>query len=439
MKKTGAVLLLLIALQFLFAQAEPKPKLLAGPVVGSVTKNSARVWIAYRGKGQNMLILGDTAEKKVYYPTNVNYITNNKGDIALTMDFTGLKPDRVYNILVSIDGWGANARYYFRTQADTTVKDFNFLLGSCALMLPGVGRTVFPGAATWIFHRMKQKQSDFMVWLGDDVYYLGKDYKSYEGMFDLNIRLRKSFRKYRTFLASQPHYAIWDDHDYGPNDCGKEYSLKDSSLKVFKGMWPNTYPEGVQFNGNYFNFRYYDAEFFMTDDRYHRDVSGDTAGAFLGETQMIWLKSKLMMSDASFKFIAIGSQVLNDNNFGESYSEYPVERAELLDFISKNNIKGVIFLTGDKHYSELSKREWNGYPFYDFTCSPLTTPPLPRRLLGAYHNGNRVKHFDYGRRNFGRISFSGNTGNRNMKIEIIGRGGYKKREITLNQNELMKK
>lgn len=98
-----------------------------------------------------MLILGDTAEKKVYYPTNVNYITNNKGDIALTMDFTGLKPDRVYNILVSIDGWGANARYYFRTQADTTVKDFNFLLGSCALMLPGVGRTVFPGAATWIF------------------------------------------------------------------------------------------------------------------------------------------------------------------------------------------------------------------------------------------------------------------------------------------------
>lgn len=108
---------------------------------------------------------------------------------------------------------------------------------------------------------MKQKQSDFMVWLGDDVYYLGKDYKSYEGMFDLNIRLRKSFRKYRTFLASQPHYAIWDDHDYGPNDCGKEYSLKDSSLKVFKGMWPNTYPEGVQFNGNYFNFRYYDAEF----------------------------------------------------------------------------------------------------------------------------------------------------------------------------------
>ena len=50
---------------------------------------------------------------------------------------------------------------------------------------------------------MKQKKSDFMVWLGDDVYYFKKDYSSYDGMFNLNLRLRKNFRKYRDFLASQ--------------------------------------------------------------------------------------------------------------------------------------------------------------------------------------------------------------------------------------------
>jgi len=438
-KKTGALFCFLGIAGLLFAQTVVKPKFIAGPVVGSVTKNSARVWIAYRGNGQNALILGDTAEKKVYYPTNVSYITNSKGDVALTMDFTGLKPAHTYNILVSIDGWGANARYYFTTQADTAVKDFNFILGSCALQIPGVARAVFPGGTGWIFYRMKKKKSDFMVWLGDDVYYLGKNYRSYDGMFDLNVRVRKGFKKYRDFLGSQPSYAIWDDHDYGPNDCGREYALKDSSLKVFKGMWPNTYPTGEKFKGNYFNFRYYDAEFFMTDDRYYRDASGDSSGDFFGETQLIWLKNKLLMSDAAFKFVAIGSQVLNDNNFGESYADYSRERKELLDFISKNNIKGVVFLTGDKHYSELSKREWNGYPFYDFTCSPLTFPPLPRRLLGAYHNSYRVKHFDYPRRNFGRISFNGAAGNRNMKIEIFGRGGYKKREIVLNENDLMRK
>ena len=145
------------------------------------------------------------------------------------------------------------------------------------------------------------------------------------------------------------------------------------------------------------------------------------------------------MSDASFKFVAIGSQVLNDNHFGESYAEFMKERNELLDFVADNNIKGVVFLTGDKHYSELSKREWKGYPMYDFTCSPLTFPPLPRRLLGAYKNGNRVPHSDYGKRNFGRISFRGKKGNREMMLEVFSRSGRQRRCIVMNENDLMKK
>ena len=114
----------------------------------------------------------------------------------------------------------------------------------------------------------------------------------------------------------------------------------------------------------------------MTDDRYYRAPKGDTSGDFLGETQMVWLKNKLLMSDATFKFICIGSQVLNDNNFGESYADYPRERNDLFDFIARNNIKGVIFLTGDKHYAEICKRDWHGYPLYDFTSSPYYKPTL---------------------------------------------------------------
>ena len=71
---------------------------------------------------------------------------------------------------------------------------------------------------------------------------------------------------------------------------------------------------------------------------------GDTNGTMLGETQLVWLKNKLLMSDAAFKFICLGSTVLNENNMvGESYTQYPKERSELLDFIADNNIKGVVF------------------------------------------------------------------------------------------------
>ncbi len=387
MKKFTPFIAMLLLLGSINAQTAEKARLIAGPVIGAVTKSTAKIWIAYRGKGQNALILGDTSEKRVYYPNRVSYIADKKGDVALTMDFTGLKPDHRYNVIISIEGWGANAKYSFKTPADTPVKDFSFLLGSCALLNTDASRIFFPGGSNWIFYRMKKHAGDFMVWLGDNIYYIyKKQYSSYEHMFKRQLDTRKYYRKfYRDFLANQPNYAIWDDHDYGPNDSDRRFGLKDSSMKVFKGFWPNEYPGQDNFKGNYFNFRYYDAEFFMTDDRYYRAPKGDTTGDFLGETQMVWLKNKLLMSDATFKFICIGSQVLNDNNFGESYADYPKERNDLFDFIAKNNIKGVIFLTGDKHYAEICKRDWHGYPLYDFTSSPITSPPLPRRIFHAYY------------------------------------------------------
>lgn len=441
MKKTILLLFILLASHILFAQKEEKPRLIAGPMIGAVTKNTAKIWIAYRGKGRNMLILGDTAEKRVYYPTNYSYISNKKGEIALTMDFAGLKPDHKYNVIISIDGWGANAKYSFTTPADTAVKDFSFLLGSCALMNTDPTRIFFPAGSNWIFYRMKKKKGDFMLWLGDNIYYIyPKQWSSYEHMFKRQLDIRKFYRKfYRDFLACEPNYAIWDDHDFGPNDSDSSFALKDTSLKVFQGFWPNTYADQDKFRGTYFNFRQYDAEFFMTDDRLYRGFPKDTNSSFLGETQLVWLKNKLLMSDAPFKFICIGSQVLNDNNFGESYAQHSRERNDLFDFIAKNNIKGVIFLTGDKHYAEICRRDWNGYPLIDFTSSPLTSPPTPRRLLHAYYNRWRIKGTDFARKNFGKIWITGPVGNRTANLEIYGRGGYKKREWSINQNELSRK
>ena len=440
MKKTTLLLFILAVVHLLSAQKEEKPRLIAGPVIGAVTKNSAKIWIAYHGTGRNMLILGDTAEKRVYYPTNYSYIANKKNEVALTMDFTGLKPGHTYNVIISIDGWGANARYSFKTPKDSALKDFNFLVGSCALMNIDPTRIFFPAGSNWIFYRMKKEKGDFMVWLGDNVYYIyPKQWSSYEGMFKRQLDIRKYYRKfYRDFLAAQPNYAIWDDHDFGPNDSDSTFALKDSSLKVFKGFWPNAYPDQDKFKGNYFNFKQYDAEFFMTDDRFYRATPGDTNASCLGETQMVWLKNKLLISDAAFKFICIGSQVLNDNNFGESYADYRRERNELFDFIANNNIKGVIFLTGDKHYAEICKRNWHGYPLYDFTSSPLTSPPLPRRLFHAYKNQWRIKGTDYAKKNFGKIWINGPVGNRTATLAIYGRGGGKKRTLSINQNDLQR-
>ena len=351
------VLMLLALPEIAFSQ-NTSPTLTAGPFVGAVTTTSAKVWIGYQGSGPFTVTLRDRADNNITSPTATSKIGDRDGDTSMILDFSGLKAGHSYQVAYSLMAKNAPV-CSFTAQTEAPVRDMNFLFGSCAYMTTGFLKIVFPGAEVRIFRHMTNTKSDFMVWLGDNIYYIMKDYRSYHNMFRRQMDIRHHFSTLQTFLATQPNYAIWDDHDYGWNDADRTFPLKDTALKVFRGFWPNNYENDVK--QTYFTFRYADAEFFMTDGRWWRNPPGDTAGDFLGPEQLSWLKNKLSKSDATFKFICMGSQILNDNEHGESYAHYPKERNELLNYIVDNNIKGVIFLTGDKHYAELSKRDWRGW------------------------------------------------------------------------------
>lgn len=404
-------------------------------MAGSITTNSAKVWLGFKTNGKQYLVITDTTSKRVFFPSKIDGIANKKGVQSVVANFDNLEADRTYFVYATVENGLNKVVTTFKTLKDTNTADISFTLGSCALMKPGFWRGLAPGVAGSIFKYMEAEKPDFMLWLGDNTYYLFNDNKSFENMFERNMQMRAKFKHLKSFLSAVPQYAIWDDHDFGPNDAGKDWRLKDTALTIFKHFWPNDYPTQEAFNGNYFSYRYYDTEFFMLDDRYFRDKPCDTC-AFLGETQIIWLKNKLMQSNATFKFIVIGTQLLNTNNFGESYDQYKNEQTGLVDFITQNNINGVLFLTGDKHYSEICKREINGYPIHDITCSPLTSPPLPRRLLGAYKNNDRIEGSDYAKNNFGKISITGNAENRVCNIEFYNRRGKLKRTFAVPANTL---
>lgn len=430
------VLILLTLPELAFSQTSNAPILTAGPFVGSVTTTSAKIWIGYKGSGPYTVTLTDTIDQTVSNPVSTQKIGDLTGDTSLILDYSGLKAGHHYRVSYTLSAKNA-PDCTFTTQTDASVKDLDFLVGSCALLTTGFWRAFFPGADVSIYRQMAKTKTEFMVWLGDNVYYLGKDYKTYNNMFRRTLETRTKFKLMNRFLAAQPNYAIWDDHDYGWNDADKNFPAKDSALKVFRGFWPNTYENNVK--ETYFTFRYNDAEFFMTDGRWFRDAPGDTAGAFLGEEQLQWLKTKLLKSDATFKFVCIGSQVLNDNQHGESYAHYPRERNKLLDYIVDNDIKGVIFLTGDKHYSELTKRDWRGYPLYDFTSSPISSPVIPRMLLHGYDNPRSIKGTVLYAKNFGRIKITGPAGNRECKLAIYGKRGKLKWDYTIKSDELKRK
>jgi len=84
---------------------------------------------------------------------------------------------------------------------------------------------------------------------------------------------------------------------------------------------------------------------------------------------------------------------------------FPEERDGILKRIEKEDIRGVVFLSGDRHSSELSELTLgNGRKVIDFTCSALTS--------GTYDhtdepNTLRVPGTMVGVRNFGTLEFTG--------------------------------
>jgi alkaline phosphatase D len=436
MKYCLYALLLLASTRTIYAQDTTTARLLTGPFSGSVTKTSAKIWLAYKGSGGFYITLTDTLNKSNSLPTGSSRIADSKGDTALSLEFKNLEAGHTY--YVNITGLRQKLRSadcMFTTISDAPIKDIDFLFGSCAYLSTNIAKVILPGATSRIFKHMSKSHADLMIWLGDNIYYMGKQHSSYARMFDCNLKTRIQYHVLDRFLASMPQYTIWDDHDYGPNDADRTFKLKDTSLIVFRNFWINPYEDTVK--ETFFTYKYYDAEFFMTDDRWWRDSKGDSTNSFLGPVQMAWLKAKLLESKATFKFICIGSQVLNSGNWGECYAEYPVERNSLLDFIVEHDIKGVMFLTGDTHYGEMSLLNWKGYPFYDFTSSPLTSPMDPRNY--SNHNPQRVAGTVLFHKNYGRIKITGPVGDRVCHLSLYNLNGIKKWEIPLKEAELQRK
>jgi len=135
------------------------------------------------------------------------------------------------------------------------------------------------------------------------------------------------------------------------------------------------------------------------------------------------LKESLLSKGKGFKVIAVGGQFLNDTAKYETYSNYGFdeERQEIIDFIYAENIRNVVFVSGDRHFSELSFLKEEGRPrIMDLTVSPLTAGPFSSP---NEENTLRVDGTLIGRRNFSVMKFSGPRSERELEITLYDSDG----------------
>ncbi len=386
----------------------------SGPMLGHQTDSTATIWLLLKGIPHAAAPTGEATEFQIPSSPELELILAElkmKGytDIREELQDRTVDEHKILRIFLK------------KTQAtpDETPKvmrNFSFLTGSCVFPYPYLGMK--GRDRDFIFKSMTGTASDFMLWLGDNVYYLDGEWKSYDRMFLKQARMRTN-EHINEFIQTRPQYAIWDDHDYGPNNSGKKYELKDTSLTVFQDFWANPSYGTKKTPGNFTSFTYEDAEFFLLDGRYYRSKKSDE---MFGEGQMKWLKKKLKKSEANFKIIVAGTQMLPTNVKGESWHDFKDERKDFLKFLEKENITGVLFLSGDRHFTELNfDYRKNNYPLYEFTCSPLTSAGNP---AGRMRNPMRSKRSLYMKQNFGRMSFAGEAHERECTIEVFDREGF---------------
>lgn len=360
---------------------------------------------------------------------------------------TRLRPGTRYGYEVLVDGkvaarpWPLEFQTQTLWQWRTDPPAFTAAIGSCLYINEKeVDRPGTPyGSDERIVATIAKTKPDLMLWLGDNTYYREVDWNSSEG-----LRYRwthtRSFPELQPLLGSVHHYFMWDDHDFGPNDADRSYRLRTEALATHRLFTANGTYGTLETPGVFGRFEWADVEFFLMDDRFHRSPNGTPAGpdkVMFGRAQLQWLKDALLNSRAPFKIVANGNQVLNPLSEFESLVQFRGEYDDLLAFIKKNRIPGVVFLSGDRHMTELIRLEDSTfYPLYDFTSSSLTaglSKPRGKEIDNPYRVPGTLVADAH---NFGMLMFSGPRTDRVMTMQCRDADGTVRWTHTVRASEL---
>ena len=419
----------------------PATMLAAGPMPGYSTAQEAAVWVQTREAASVQLL---------YWPEGREQQTSRSASVqtrpdranTATLTASNLQPGTRYHYRIVVNGelLPATHSQHFNSQSllHEGLADFSFALGSCAKVNapPYDASNYCNGGDYQIFDAIAEQQPDFMLWLGDNAYYLPPDTSSASGMYGRYSQVRQ-LPELQRLLSSTHHYAIWDDHDYGPNNSDRSFGLRDISKQVFHSFWANPVRDAAGSGGISSTFEWQDAAFFLLDNRSHRRANLRVTGQrqILGPQQLDWLINALSNSLATFKFIVIGGQVLNSGEVFENHINIaPGERRELLDRIAAERIPGVVILSGDRHHSAMHiMPRYEQYPLHEWTVSPLTAKAYsPVRGEGQYIVDDSI----YTERNFGVIRISGPAERRRLQMILHDANGREVWSTRIDAEEL---
>ena len=232
-----------VAFLFLISIASNAQKIIAGPMLGHTDFRTAKVWVHFKADLKDAVLSFTEKNNKTNPPIIVNFSTLPGGDFNIaTATLTGLEPGKTYNYSIT----QKNSKEVLATGSVTTQTlwqwrtdppAFSFITGSCAYINePRFDRPGKPYGSNYsIFESIAKKNPDIMIWGGDNIYLREADWDSKTGIYHRYTHTR-SIKELQPLLASTQNFAIWDDHDFGPNDGDRSFYFKYETQNAFKNF-----------------------------------------------------------------------------------------------------------------------------------------------------------------------------------------------------------
>lgn len=201
-------------------------------------------------------------------------------------------------------------------------------------------------------------------------------------------------------------------------------------------LWAN--PTSGAGGAKSYSFQYADAEFFVLDDCSNRSYLDyrNSRPAYLGERQLEWLMGALQNSKANFKFVVMSSPFANPANSRDNFAFSADERKRLSEFLVFSKIPGIVFLSANKPFGELSRLvRAGGYPIYDLTAGPLTGRPIEEVTEMNYF---RVPSSAITKRSFAIVKIDGPENDRAVTFSFFDSKGAQLFSTTVKLSELKK-
>lgn len=306
-----------------------------------------------------------------------------------------------------------------------------------------------------IWEPINDLNPDLFIFLGDNIYGDTRDMAVLAEKYK-KLGMKPGFKK---LWANTPVVATWDDHDYGENDAGREYPMKQQSKEIFLDFWqePSSSPRRRADDGIYTSYmlgqRGQQVQVILLDLRWDRSplthVSAAEArrrdqmafgpylpdtgegAAMLGENQWAWLEGELE-KPAQLRVIGSSLQFISTFPGWEAWSLFPAERERMIKLIEKTRANGVLFISGDTHWAEISRQDDHvPYPLYDFTSSGLT-----QTWHNMSPNAYRLPGCLYTKPNFGVIEIDWNVPDPHIVLQARGEDGTPAFEKSLLLSQL---